>query len=249
LTQMLQNAYNSGIDAACVLFDSWFSYDSIIKKVVSTGYNVVCRLKNGNVKYQYQGKDYTLKELWKQFAKKQQQWIAGYPIKGCCLIVSLPETGLVKLLITSDGHKKWHGFLATDLSLDAAQIVGYYSRRWAIEVFFKDAKQMLYLGKEQSKTFDAAVASYSLMMIRYLLLIYLMNNGRLIGPLGPLFREVSDTELMLQVAEQLWEQIKLAMFKSIDLFLKRIEYKYVIKLIDIIEDALFSFKVPLTAKV
>ncbi len=155
----------------------------------------------------------------------------------------------MKLLITSDGHKKWHGFLATDLSLDAAQIVGYYSRRWAIEVFFKDAKQMLYLGKEQSKTFDAAVASYSLMMIRYLLLIYLMNNGRLIGPLGPLFREVSDTELMLQVAEQLWEQIKLAMFKSIDLFLKRIEYKYVIKLIDIIEDALFSFKVPLTAKV
>ena len=56
LTQMLQNAYNSGIDAACVLFDSWFSYDSIINKVVTTGYNVVCRLKNGNVKYQYQGK-------------------------------------------------------------------------------------------------------------------------------------------------------------------------------------------------
>jgi hypothetical protein len=249
LIQMLQNAYNSGIDAACVLFDSWFSYDSIINKVVSTGYHVVCRLKNGNVKYQYQGKDYTLKEIWKHFAKKQQRWIAGYPIKGCCLIVSLPETGEVKLLITSDGHKKWHGFLATDLSLDASQIVGYYSRRWAIEVFFKDAKQMLYLGKEQSKTFDAAVAGYSVMMIRYLLLIYLMNNSRLIGPLGPLFRDVSDTELMLQVADQLWEQIKHAMLKSIDLFLNRIEYKYVIKLIDIIEDALFSFKEPLTAKV
>ena len=155
----------------------------------------------------------------------------------------------MKLLITSNGHKKWHGFLATDLSLDASQIVGYYSRRWAIEVFFKDAKQMLYLGKEQSKTFDAAVAGYSVVMIRYLLLIYLMNNSRLIGPLGPLFRDVSDTELMLQVANQLWEQIKHAMFKSIDLFLSRIEYKYVIKLIDIIEDALLSFKEPLTAKV
>jgi hypothetical protein len=31
--------------------------------------------------------------------------------------------------------------------------------------------------------------------------------------------------------------------------LNRIEYKYVIKLIDIIEDTLFSFKEPLTAKV
>jgi hypothetical protein len=36
---------------------------------------------------------------------------------------------------------------------------------------------------------------------------------------------------------------------AIDLFLNRIEYKYVIKLIGIIEDALFSFKEPLTAKV
>ena len=108
---------------------------------------------------------------------------------------------------------------------------------------------MLYLGKEQSKTFDAAVAGYSVMMIRYLLLIYLMNNSRIIGPLGPLFRDVSDTELMLQVADHLWEQIKHAMLKSIDLFLNRIEYKSVIKLIDIIEDVLFSFKEPLTAKV
>ncbi len=108
---------------------------------------------------------------------------------------------------------------------------------------------MLYLGKEQSRTFDAAVACYSLTMIRYLLLVYVMNRSRLIGPLGPLFQDVSDTELMLQVANQLWEQIKQAMFKSIDLFLNRIEYKYVIKIIDIVEDALFGFKGPVTAKV
>jgi hypothetical protein len=106
----------------------------------------------------------------------------------------------VKLLITSDGHNKWHGFLATDLSLDASLIVGYYSRRWAIDVFFKDAKQMYYLGKEQSTTFDAAVAGYSLMMIRYLLLIFVMNNSRLIGPLDSLVRDVSDTKLILQLA-------------------------------------------------
>jgi len=249
LVQMLQYAWNSGIDAACVLFDSWFSYDSVIHKVVETGYDVVCRLKNGNVQYQYQGKKYTLKQLWSQFAKKQLRWIDGYPVKGCCLIVSLPETGEVKLLFTSDGHRNWHGFLATDLSLSASQIVDYYSRRWAIEVFFKDAKQMLYLGKEQSKTFDAAVSGYSMVMIRYLLLIYLINNGRLIGPLGPLFREISDTELMLAVADKLWEQIKQSLLKSIDLFLDKIEYKSVTKLIDIIENTMFGIKPPLTAKV
>jgi hypothetical protein len=50
-------------------------------------------LKNRTVKYQYQGKDYTLKEICKQFAKKQQRWIAGYPIKGCCLIVARNRRG------------------------------------------------------------------------------------------------------------------------------------------------------------
>jgi hypothetical protein len=36
-------------------------------------------------------------------------------------------------------------------------------------VFFKDAKQMLYMAKEQSNTFDALMACHSLVMIRYLL--------------------------------------------------------------------------------
>lgn len=249
LIRLLKNASKSKIDAACVLFDSWFSYDSVINRVVSIGYNVICRLKNGNVKYKYEGKDYTLKQLWNQHAKKKVRWIANYPIKGCCLVVSLPETGAVTLLFTTDGNKKWHGFLATDPSLDASQIIGYYSRRWAIEVFFKDAKQMLYLGKEQSVTFDAAIAGYSLTMIRYLLLVYLMNTSRLVGPLGPLFRDVSDTEMMLQVADHLWEHIKQAIFKSIDLFFGKAEFKYIVKLIDIVEDAIFSFNIPLTAKV
>ncbi len=35
---------------------------------------------------------------------------------------------------------------------------------------------MLYLGKEESKTFDAIVASYKLVMIRYLLLNFILQK-------------------------------------------------------------------------
>jgi len=35
------------------------------------------------------------------------------------------------------------------------------------QVFFKDAKQMLYLGKEQSKTFDAAVVDYNVFLTNF----------------------------------------------------------------------------------
>ncbi len=82
-------------------------------------------------------------------------------VKGVSLKVSLPQTGQVQVLFVSDGKKQWHPFLCTDLELEPSEILKYYARRWSIEVFFKDAKQMLYLGKEQSETFDAVIACYS----------------------------------------------------------------------------------------
>ena len=62
--------------------------------------------------------------------------------------------------------KTWHAFLCTETGLDIAEILNYYSRRWAIECFFRDCKQLLELGKGQSETFDAVVAWTSIVMIR-----------------------------------------------------------------------------------
>jgi IS4 transposase len=59
-------------------------------------------------------------------------------------------------------------FAEMDLEMEESQILSYYARRWSIEVFFKDAKQMLYMVKEQSNTFDALIACYSLVMIQSL---------------------------------------------------------------------------------
>lgn len=80
-----------------------------------------------------------------------------FKVKAVFLNVMLPCSGEVRILFVSDGKKQWHAFLSTDLELNESEILSYYARRWAIEVFFKDAKQMLYLGKEQSETFDAVV--------------------------------------------------------------------------------------------
>ena len=90
--------------------------------------------------------------------KKRTQWLDTFQVKAICVNVRLPKSGDVRILFVSDGKKQWHAFLCTDLELEASKILSYYARRWAIEVFFKDAKQMLYLGKEQSNTFDALVA-------------------------------------------------------------------------------------------
>lgn len=238
LVQMIGRAWNSGINASFVLFDSWFAHDDVVSKIVNIGYGVICRLKKGHVKYTYQGKRYTLKTLWQQVARNQAQYIGKYQVKGTCLNVTLPKSGDIRLLFVSDGKKQWHVFLCTDLELDATEILDYYTKRWAIEVFFKDAKQMLYLGKEQSKTYDAMVASYSIVMIRYLLLVYIISKQRIIGPVGPLFREISEEQTFLHMAGKMWAYIKELFIRSSHIFSCNTELDDIIHLIDITEHRL-----------
>ena len=53
----------------------------------------------------------------------------------------------------------------TKLKFDKAYEV--YSNRWLIEVYFKEGKQYLGLGKCQAQDFDAQIASITLCMMQY----------------------------------------------------------------------------------
>ena len=245
---MVDRAWKSGIDASFVLFDSWFSHDDVISKIYGIGYGVICRLKRGRVKYEYHGQKYTLKQLWQQVAKKQTVFVNGFDVKAICLNVKLPKTGDVRILFISNGKKDWHAILSTDTELEASEILSYYARRWAIEVYFKNAKQMLYMGKEQSNTFDAAVTCYSMVMIRYLLLVYILNKRRIKGPIGPLFRELSDENQLLSMAEKLWAHIKELIIRSSHVICYKIEPDIVLHLLEIIEDNIIAPAKSLTAK-
>jgi len=238
LLEMLDRAWKSGIDASFVLFDSWFAHDAVISKIYALGYGVICRLKRGRVKYAYQGQDYTLKQLW-QVAKKSTRWLEKFQVKTVCLNVTLPKCGDVRILFVSDGKKQWQAFLCTDLQLEASEILTYYARRWTIEIFFKDAKQMLYLGKEQSNTFDAAVTCYSLVMIRYLLLVYILSRYEFTG-VGPLFRDLSDSHLQLCFAEKIWNHIKELMLTSSNLICHEIDSDIMLYFLDIVEETIVN---------
>ena len=248
LVQMIDRAWKSGIDASFVLFDSWFSHDDIIRRIVGIGYGVICRLKRGRVKYGYQGKDYTLKQLWQQFAKKNTVWIKDRSMKGVCVDVILKKTGHVRVLFVSDGRKQWQALLCTDTELEPSRILEYYARRWSIEVYFKDAKQMLYMGKEQSNTFDALVACQSLVMIRYLILVYIQIKRRLNTAVGPLFRQISDDQSIWMFSRTIWAQVKELIVKSTGVLSYQIEPDLMLHFIDIIEDLIINQARLATAK-
>ena len=66
-------------------------------------------------------------------------------------------------------RSKWKLFLTTDMSLSFIKAFEIYKIRWSIEVFFKDCKQYLDLGKNQSTDFDAQIADATLVCIRYIM--------------------------------------------------------------------------------
>jgi IS4 transposase len=65
------------------------------------------------------------------------------------------------------GKHDWAVFLSTDTALSAAEILELYAMRWAIEVYFKEAKQHLGILKEQSNHYGAYIASIHLTAIRF----------------------------------------------------------------------------------
>lgn len=69
------------------------------------------------------------------------------------------------------GKHHWAVFLTTDTALSGTQILELYAMRWAIEVYFKEAKQHLGFLKEQSNHYAAYIASIHLTAIRFCLLV------------------------------------------------------------------------------
>ncbi|MBQ9436606.1 MAG: transposase [Bacteroidales bacterium] len=88
--------------------------------------------------------------------------------------------------------------------LDAWRI---YSKRWTIEVVFKDCKQHLMLGKCQSTNFVTQVAATSICAIQYNLLS-LAKRFMDYETIGSLFREISKETVKQSIAQQLWGKVQ-----------------------------------------
>ena len=65
---------------------------------------------------------------------------------------------------------KWKTLLSTNLSSNFTQTIETYQIRWSIEVFFKESKQYLGLGKSQSTDFDVQIADTTIVMMQHIFL-------------------------------------------------------------------------------
>jgi hypothetical protein len=220
--RMIERAVSNGLQAGYVLFDSWYAWPSFIQAVrrVKKELHVICRLKDSKVLYEYKGKKYQLSALYQKvkkdlskskrtglLLKKVKATMSGEPI----IIVFVkgynePEESMAK------GKKKkkepkWVAFLSTNTSLQAATVIKKYTKRWACEVFFKESKQLLFLGKDASNSFQSQVCATTISFIRYAVINYLNEKEHHMG-LGPLFEELADETAAFTYAHRIWQFFK-----------------------------------------
>ncbi len=130
--------------------------------------------------------------------------------------LSLPVKGKenrwtsLKLVFSSDvknHHENWVVFVCTDTQMSAEEVLLAYSKRWAVEVYFKELKPNLGFLKEQSGQFSVCYASLHLSAIRYMLLSNLMlEKGTF--KFGQLLNKASGQLELLSFAGMLWEVFK-----------------------------------------
>ncbi len=218
---MIQTAVKSGIVPSYVLFDSWYAWPKLINAIreINQNIHVICRLKKSNVQYEYQGKKYKLAPLYQKVkAQLKKDKRTGLLLKR--VTVKLPQSNETAVIIFSKGYRepeidkpksskkknepKWVAFLSTDTSLHASTIIKKYTKRWPIEVCFKECKQLLGLGKDQSNDFNAQVFSTTVSFLRYNLLNYL-NKVENYRTLGELFEQIADSSAVTTYAHRLWD--------------------------------------------
>jgi hypothetical protein len=167
--KMLAQVVAQGLPALYLLVDAWFTSPKFCKAVKELGLHVIGRLKADGTLYAHGDRRANLRQLY----RTHRHLLTPAPEMGLAL-ARVPVTcgnGLAGAIILARGYQEpdldtkpggkitpkssWAAFFSTDLSLTALEVVKKYLGRWAIEVFFKEAKQRLGLGQEQGHSFAA----------------------------------------------------------------------------------------------
>jgi hypothetical protein len=169
IVEMFKRINKRKISVDYILIDSWFTTVSLIKNFLLVNKSVhVIGMYKYNSEVINQGKSIKIKQLKNGFQKLKRARKYGMYYRSFDVILD----GLsVRLFIVRKGtNGAWHTILSTDKTLTFTKMMRKYSTRWSIEVFFKETKQLLNLGKNQSTNFDVQVAQTTITMIQYQML-------------------------------------------------------------------------------
>ncbi|MEA1877199.1 MAG: transposase [Bacteroidota bacterium] len=210
--KMLSRTMKRGFEVDYVLFDSWFFSKEILARIESfrtKGIKLIAMVKMGKNLYWdcLSGKEMdasTLRKRYRNKAKRNRKFNARY-IK----VPVLYDNRRVNLFFVKLGSgSKWKAFVTNDMEIGFNKLMETYHIRWSCEVFFKDAKQHLQLGKCQCNNFDSQIGSTTLVMMQYMMLLLYkqMHYGRSLGSIFDLLSSQAEEEnITTYLLEIFWE--------------------------------------------
>ncbi len=198
MVKMLKRAVRHGFVPDYVLTDSWFFCAKLLKAVIDVGRKVelVSMAKIGTAKYEVlpKGKILSPQAIITQYERKNGKTSRKYKARYIQFQARYQGIRVKIFLIRFGSNARWRMLVTTNLQMSFSSIMEVYKIRWTIEVFFKECKQYLFLGKSQSQDFDAQIADTTLSLIRYLLLSYYERTHYGIT-IGGLFRDISQASI------------------------------------------------------
>ena len=157
------------INVDYILMDSWFTTMSLIKRLKKVNIDVqIIGMYKYNSKIEIEGKQRSIKQLRKSKKGLKRSRRTGFYYMS---FIGEIDGVTIKVFLSRRGKNgAWHTVVSTDTSLSFNNMIEIYNIRWTIEVFFKEAKQLLGLGKCQSTNFDVQIAQTTIIMIQYLMM-------------------------------------------------------------------------------
>lgn len=204
--EMVKHALSEGIRFDYLLADSWFTCTDIVKFIKSrhSCCHFLGMIKMAKTKYLFEKKLLSAKELVKLLvSRKAVKYSRSLHCYYAVADVELAGVRVRLFFCRRTKNADWNGLLTTNYKLDFIEAYHIYSMRWSIEVFFKEGKGLLGLGKSQSRDFAAQIASISVTVLQYNILSTVKRFAAY-QTIGGLFSEATDGVIQLSVTERIW---------------------------------------------
>jgi predicted nucleic acid-binding Zn finger protein len=202
--KMFWRAISQGLKVDYLLMDSWFTCEAFIdavKKVKKQTVHLIGMYKIPKTKFGYLDQELTYSQIRNHLGKaKRCRSLRLYYMQAR---VSYHGNQLTMFFSRQGKNGKWKVFLTTNTELSFKQMIEIYQVRWTIEVFFKESKQLLGLGKCQSNDFDAQIADTTITMIQHMLMT-LQYRFEHYESKGKLFEHVQEEIIQSRLNERLW---------------------------------------------
>jgi hypothetical protein len=223
LIEMIKTAIFKGIRFDYLLTDSWFTCFELVKFISTRriGCHFLGMLKRGTTKYIFKDKELNFNQILTILKRQKMQRNRKLNCHFYEIIVNFKGISVKIFFCKMGKNGVWHGLLTTNTKLSFEKAFEIYSTRWTIEVFFKECKQYLRLGKCESVDFDAQIASTTLCMLQYNL-FSAVRRFESYESFGALFRAAKAETIEMNVKERIWLIIteiltKLAVFFELDI--------------------------------